>query len=293
MIDAQLEPRPPDAVAGRTARRRRRDHHRRLRPVGRRRHRRQPRPRGDRDSAVTIVPPPTPHPGCSPWSCTPTCRGWRTTAAGRSARSGCTRRGPASYLPVMRVLRRLAAEGRPRPAHASASRRCSPPCSTIRTACARCTTGWATGSCAPHEAALRPTGAARLGTRERRAATVALEDFELRWRHGGSSGAADAGRRRGGGAARRTATHPFLPLLHPRLRAFALAEGRTTHMTARAPTDRDLGARCGYTPGMEHVYAAAGVRHFLVDGPALRGDTALGRPVARQRRRRVRSRPAT
>ena len=30
---------------------------------------------------------------------------------------------------------------------------------------------------------------------------------------------------------------------------------------------------------MEHEYAAAGVGHFMVDGPSLHGDTALGRPV--------------
>ena len=30
---------------------------------------------------------------------------------------------------------------------------------------------------------------------------------------------------------------------------------------------------------MEHDYAAAGVGHFMVDGPSLHGDTALGRPV--------------
>ena len=30
---------------------------------------------------------------------------------------------------------------------------------------------------------------------------------------------------------------------------------------------------------MEHDYAAAGVTHFMVDGPTLHGDTALGRPV--------------
>ena len=28
------------------------------------------------------------------------------------------------------------------------------------------------------------------------------------------------------------------------------------------------------------VFAAAGVTHFMVDGPSLHGDTALGRPVA-------------
>ena len=36
---------------------------------------------------------PSPSPGCSPSSCTPTCRGWPTTAAGRSARNGSTSRG--------------------------------------------------------------------------------------------------------------------------------------------------------------------------------------------------------
>ena len=36
---------------------------------------------------------------------------------------------------------------------------------------------------------------------------------------------------------------------------------------------------CGYAPGMEPDYAAAGVGHFMVDGPSLHGDTALGRPV--------------
>jgi len=30
---------------------------------------------------------------------------------------------------------------------------------------------------------------------------------------------------------------------------------------------------------METGYAAAGVTHFMVDGPSLHGDTALGRPV--------------
>ena len=30
---------------------------------------------------------------------------------------------------------------------------------------------------------------------------------------------------------------------------------------------------------MESEYSAAGVRHFMVDGPALHGDTSLARPV--------------
>ncbi len=36
---------------------------------------------------------------------------------------------------------------------------------------------------------------------------------------------------------------------------------------------------CAYAPGLERDYAAAGVTHFMVDGPSLHGDTALGRPV--------------
>ena len=132
-----------------------------------------------------------------------------------------------------------------------------------------------------HEAALRPNQALReLGTREHRAATVAIADFELRWRHGGSPvlrELIDAGAVEllGGPLA-----HPFQPLLHPRLREFSLVEGlaRRTRPLGRH-TAGIWAPECGFTPGMEHGYAAAGVRHFLVDGPALRGDTALGRPV--------------
>ena len=44
-------------------------------------------------------------------SCTPTCPGCRTTASGRSARSGCTRRGSSRYVPLVAELDSLAAEG--------------------------------------------------------------------------------------------------------------------------------------------------------------------------------------
>ncbi|HEY9416142.1 MAG TPA: 1,4-alpha-glucan branching protein domain-containing protein, partial [Pseudonocardia sp.] len=76
------------------------------------------------------------------------------------------------------------------------------------------------------------------------------------------------------------ATHPFQPLLDPRVRAFTLRAGL-------ADTEQRLGSRpagiwapeCGYAPGMEDGYSAAGVHRFLVDGPALRGDTAFARTV--------------
>jgi 1,4-alpha-glucan branching enzyme len=36
---------------------------------------------------------------------------------------------------------------------------------------------------------------------------------------------------------------------------------------------------CGYRPGLERLYADLGVGRFVVDGPALRGDTSAARPV--------------
>ncbi|WP_433556479.1 1,4-alpha-glucan branching protein domain-containing protein [Pseudonocardia xinjiangensis] len=131
---------------------------------------------------------------------------------------------------------------------------------------------------------LRAHGAAprlpELATHEHRAATAALALFESRWRHGASPvlrRLADAGALELLGG---PATHPFAPLLLPEVRAFALETGL-------ADTTIRLGSRpagiwapeCGYAPGMEHGYAAAGVRRFLVDGPALHGDTALARPA--------------
>ncbi|HEY2723174.1 MAG TPA: glycoside hydrolase family 57 protein [Pseudonocardiaceae bacterium] len=111
--------------------------------------------------------------------------------------------------------------------------------------------------------------------REFRAANAALESFEQRWRHGASpvlrrlveSGVVEL---LGG-----PLTHPFQPLLHPRVRAFALAEGLAD--TALRIGHRPAGIwapECGYAPGMEHGYAAAGVQRFLVDGPALGSETA-------------------
>ncbi|MBV8861863.1 MAG: glycoside hydrolase family 57 protein [Mycobacterium sp.] len=129
-------------------------------------------------------------------------------------------------------------------------------------------------SCTPE--ALRSFGIRELAETQR-----ALDEFNTWWRHGGSPllrALIDAGTVEllGGPLA-----HPFQPLLNPRLREFALREGladaqqRLTH----APTGI-WAPECAYAPGMEHDYAAAGVGHFMVDGPSLRGDTALGRPVA-------------
>ncbi|MGH3620163.1 MAG: 1,4-alpha-glucan branching protein domain-containing protein [Sciscionella sp.] len=119
-----------------------------------------------------------------------------------------------------------------------------------------------------------------LAAREYRAAQHALADFETHWRHGFSPvlrSLVDSSviELLGG-----PATHPFGPLLDERMLSFGLRTGL-------ADTALRIGARpagiwapeCGYAPGMELAYAAAGVRRFLVDGPARHGDTAEANPV--------------
>ncbi|MCX4095265.1 glycoside hydrolase family 57 protein [Nocardia sp. alder85J] len=123
-------------------------------------------------------------------------------------------------------------------------------------------------------------GRIALGRYEHEQAAAALADFETRWRHGGSPVwrallAAGTIELLGGPLA-----HPFQPLLDPRLRAFELTEGLADAHHRWGHTPAGIWApECGFTPGMEAGYAAAGVTHFMVDGPALRGDTTLGRPV--------------
>ncbi len=119
-----------------------------------------------------------------------------------------------------------------------------------------------------------------LAADEFRAAGAALDTFETRWRHGFSpvlrplvdSGVIEL---LGG-----PATHPFQPLLDPRVRQFALATGLDDTFLRIGHTPAGIWApECGYSPGMERDYAAAGVGRFLVDGPALHGDTHAARPV--------------
>jgi 1,4-alpha-glucan branching enzyme len=124
------------------------------------------------------------------------------------------------------------------------------------------------------------TAVRQLGWREHREAAAALHDFETRWRHGVSPllrGLVDTGAVELLGG---PLTHPFQPLLRPRLRAFALAEGLADARHRFGSRPGGIWApECAYKPGMESGYAQAGVTHFLVDGPSLHGDTALGRPV--------------
>jgi 1,4-alpha-glucan branching enzyme len=181
-----------------------------------------------------------------------------------------------AYLPVLDVVRRLAAEGRRELLTLGVT-----PVLAAQLDDPHCLRGvheWLGGWL------LRAHGAAsrlpELAAREHRTATAALEVFERDWCHGASPllralTAADALELLGG-----PATHPFGPLLQPEVRAFALETGLTDTAVRLGTRPAGIWApECGYAPGMEVGYAAAGIRRFLVDGPALRGDTALARPV--------------
>jgi 1,4-alpha-glucan branching enzyme len=181
-----------------------------------------------------------------------------------------------AYLPVLDVVRRLADEGRTELLTLGVT-----PVLAAQLDDPHCLHGlhaWLGGwQLRAHGAAPRLPDVAAY---EHRRACAALELFERDWRHGASPvlrGLADAGALEPLGG---PATHPFGPLLQPVVRAFALEVG-LTDATIRLGT-RPAGIwapECGYAPGMEHGYAAAGVRRFLVDGPALHGETALARPV--------------
>jgi len=114
-----------------------------------------------------------------------------------------------------------------------------------------------------------------LAAYEHNNASHALDVFEAKWRHGASPqlrSLADAGvvELLGG-----PATHPFLPLLDERVAHAQLGIGLED--AARRFGRRPGGIwapECGYRPGLEGLYADAGARHFVVDGPTL----VAGRP---------------
>jgi 1,4-alpha-glucan branching enzyme len=116
---------------------------------------------------------------------------------------------------------------------------------------------------------------------EFRAASECLADLEARWLSGGSGvlrRLADDGvvELLGG-----PATHPFQPLLDPRVARLQLATGLDDARLRFGAAPAGIWApECGYMPGLERLYAELGVRYFCVDGPALRGDTGHARTVA-------------
>ena len=186
----------------------------------------------------------------------------------------------ASYLPVFAALKRLAAEGYTNQVSLGIT-----PVLAAQLDDPHCLAGmhhWlGNWQLRAHEAALMANPSHReLGAREHRNASAALADFETNWRHGAAPVLrelidAQTIELLGGPLA-----HPFQPLLDPRLRAFSLAEGLADAKSRWGTAPTGIWApECAYSPGMEIGYDAAGVRHFMVDGPALRGDTSLGRPV--------------
>ncbi|MFT4044516.1 MAG: glycoside hydrolase family 57 protein [Gordonia sp. (in: high G+C Gram-positive bacteria)] len=187
----------------------------------------------------------------------------------------------SSYLPVFAVLRRLARDG--------FTDQVSLGITPVLAAqlddpqCLRSMHSWlADWQLRAIDAAASASDPTRreLASDEFRAASAARVDFEQHWRHGGSTpirGLIDSGviELLGGPLA-----HPFAPLLHPRLRRFSLTEGLADAHTRWGARPAGIWApECAFAPAMEAEYAAAGITRFMVDSPALRGDTSLGRPV--------------
>ncbi|ONH36379.1 1,4-alpha-glucan branching protein [Protofrankia sp. BMG5.30] len=112
-------------------------------------------------------------------------------------------------------------------------------------------------------------------------ATAALRAVEGRWRHGASPllrRLADAGvvELLGG-----PASHPVLPLLDERIVPVQLGAGLDDAALRLGTRPRGIWApECAYRPGLERHYAAAGVTHFVVDGPTVGGETAGAYDVA-------------
>jgi 1,4-alpha-glucan branching enzyme len=121
-----------------------------------------------------------------------------------------------------------------------------------------------------------------LGAHEHRESTQALSDFETHWRHGGSPVLRDLAQHGAVELLGGPLAHPFAPLLDPRLRSLSLEQGLRDGETRWGSRPEGIWApECAYAPGMEQGYATAGVRRFLVDGPALHGRTSAARPVGR------------
>jgi 1,4-alpha-glucan branching enzyme len=185
----------------------------------------------------------------------------------------------AAYLPLMRVLRTLADEDRRHLLTLGMT-----PVVTAQLDdpyCLRSMHHWlANWRLRALEATTLADPLREIGIREIAEADRALDEFDSLWQHGASpllrSLVDDSIIELLGGPL----SHPFQPLLNPRLREFALREGLADARQRLAHTPIGIWApECAYAPGMEIDYAAAGVGHFMVDGPSLHGDTALGRPV--------------
>jgi 1,4-alpha-glucan branching enzyme len=178
----------------------------------------------------------------------------------------------ASYLPIVDLLERMAAEGRRDLLTLGVTPILAAQLDDPH--CLREFHTWlgfwqvrAQGLAGRREAHLRDVAAY-----EFRRATHALETFETRWCHGGSPvlrALVDGGivELLGGPAA-----HAFQPLLDERIARFALNVGLDDAALRFGQRPAGVWApECGYRPGLEDAYADAGVGRFLVDGPTLLG----------------------
>jgi 1,4-alpha-glucan branching enzyme len=113
-------------------------------------------------------------------------------------------------------------------------------------------------------------------------ASKCLADLEGRWLSGGLSSVLrpliDAGVIE---FLSGPATHPFQPLLTERFAAAQLRTGLADSALRLGTSAAGIWApECGYAPGLEQLYQAQGVSHFLIDGPAVRDRTGFGHRVA-------------
>ena len=175
-----------------------------------------------------------------------------------------------SYLPVFEVLNRLAEEGRQNLVTLGmtpvlAAQLDDPYC------LANFHTWLGFWHERAHQLATDPNGQLReVAGHEAALARRANGLFETHWRNGGSAVLrplldGNAVQLLGG-----PATHPFQPLLDDEVAAFALDAGLADAKSRVGQAPQGIWApECGYRPGLEATYAAAGVGHFMVDGPTL------------------------
>ncbi len=177
----------------------------------------------------------------------------------------------SSYIPVMEVLNRLASEGRRDLVTLGVT-----PVLAAQLDDPHCLREFHTWLGFWQERAGELAGynneeLSELGSYEAAIARRTTESFERDWAHGGSAvlrPLVDAGAVELLGG---PATHAFQPLLDDDIAGFALRAGLDDAALRFGSKPTGIWApECGYRPGLEDIYADAGVEHFLVDGPTLR-----------------------
>ncbi len=100
-------------------------------------------------------------------------------------------------------------------------------------------------------------------------ARTTISDFE-KWSAGGSSVLRDLADRGAVELLGGPLAHPFQPLLDPDVLDFELITGLTDAQLRVGRRPLGIWApECGYRPGLEQHYRAAGITHLMMDGPTL------------------------